>query len=73
VVYIVISTCLKTSLGCGVYFADPYCSWRRGLNENTNGLLRQYWPKSANLKKVSRSEVQGVIVELMIDQEKTKL
>jgi len=55
---------MTTSLGCGVYFADPYCSWQRGLNENTNGLLRQYWPKSTDFKKVSLSEVQDVIVEL---------
>ena len=51
-------------LKCGVYFADPYCSWQRGLNENTNGLLRQYWPKSTDFKKVSQSEVEDVIVKL---------
>jgi len=51
-------------LTCGVYFADPYCSWQRGLNENTNGLLRQYWPKSTDFKKVSQSEVEDVIVKL---------
>lgn len=51
-------------LECDVYFADPYCSWQRGLNENTNGLLRQYWPKSTDFKKVSQSEVQDVIVKL---------
>lgn len=51
-------------LKCGVYFAGPYCSWQRGLNENTNGLLRQYWPKSTDFKKVSQSEVQDVIVKL---------
>jgi IS30 family transposase len=55
---------IAKSLKCTVYFADPYCSWQRGLNENTNGLLRQYWPKSTDFKKVSQSEVQGVIVEL---------
>lgn len=51
-------------LQCGVYFADPYCSWQRGLNENTNGLLRQYWPKSTDFKKVSQLEVEDVIVKL---------
>ena len=51
-------------LNCGVYFADPYCSWQRGLNENTNGLLRQYWPKVTDFKKVSQSEVEDVIVQL---------
>ena len=51
-------------LKCGVYFADPYCSWQRGWNENTNGLLRQYWPKSTDFKKVSQSSVQDVIVKL---------
>ena len=51
-------------LECAVYFADPYCSWQRGLNENTNGLLRQYWPKSTDFKKISQSEVQDVIVNI---------
>jgi IS30 family transposase len=55
---------MTESLKCGVYFADPYCSWQRGLNENTNGLLRQYWPKSTDFKKVSQSEVQDAIVQL---------
>lgn len=55
---------LTKDLKCDVYFADPYCSWQRGLNENTNGLLRQYWPKSTDFKKVSKSEVEDVIVQL---------
>ncbi|XXK57560.1 IS30 family transposase [Psychrobium sp. nBUS_13] len=55
---------VTASLGGGVYFADPYCSWQRGLNENTNGLLRQYWPKSTDFKKVEQSEVKAVIVKL---------
>lgn len=38
------------ALGAAVYFADSYSSWR-GLNENTNGLLRQYWPKKTDFKK----------------------
>ena len=55
---------MTKDLKCDVYFADPYCSWQRGLNENTNGLLRQYWPKSTNFKKISQSEVQAGIVQL---------
>jgi len=55
---------MTESLQCDIYFADPYCSWQRGLNENTNGLLRQYWPKSTDFKKVSQSAVQDVIVNL---------
>jgi IS30 family transposase len=55
---------MTDSLECAVYFADPYCSWQRGLNENTNGLLRQYWPKSTDFKKISQSEVQDVIVNI---------
>jgi len=52
------------TLGANVYFADPYSSWQRGLNENTNGLLRQYWPKSTDFKSVSESEVKDVVVRL---------
>jgi IS30 family transposase len=55
---------LTRSLKCNVYFADPYCSWQRGLNENTNGLLRQYWPKYTDFKEVSNSVVEEVIVKL---------
>ncbi len=55
---------LTEALQCDVFFADPYCSWQRGLNENTNGLLRQYWPKSTDFKKVSNLEVDEVLVRL---------
>ena len=47
-----------------VYFAHPYHSWERGLNENTNGLLRQYFPKGTNLKYVKQKEVDSVIFKL---------
>jgi len=55
---------MTKALGAPVYFADPYSSWQRGLNENTNGLLRQYWPKETNFKKVKQKEVASVIVQL---------
>ena len=47
-----------------VYFAHPYHSWERALNENTNGRLRQYFPKSTNLRKVTQHEVNDAVYEL---------
>jgi IS30 family transposase len=55
---------LTNELGAAVYFARPYHSWERGLNENTNGLLRQYWPKSMDLKKVTNKEIVAVVTQL---------
>jgi IS30 family transposase len=42
---------MTTALDVTVYFANPYSSWQRGLNENTSGLLRQYWPKKTDFKR----------------------
>lgn len=47
-------------LGASCYFAKPYHSWERGLNEHTNGLIRQYLPKSTNLKLVSNDEIKRI-------------
>ncbi|MFT6255943.1 MAG: IS30 family transposase [Cellvibrionaceae bacterium] len=55
---------ITQALNAPVYFAVPYCSWQRGLNENTNGLLRQYWPKKTDFKLISTNEVDEVIVKL---------
>jgi len=52
------------ALDAKVYFAHPYSSWERGLNENTNGLIRQYFPKATNLKEVSQTQVDKVVERL---------
>jgi IS30 family transposase len=41
-----------------VYFAHPYCAWERGANENTNGLLRQYFPKGTNFKTITQAKIR---------------
>lgn len=55
---------IARDLGGAVYFAHPYASWERGLNENTNGLVRQYFPKSRRLSRVTRAEAHRVMGRL---------
>ena len=48
---------IDKALGSTTYFADPYSSWQRGSNENLNGLIRQYIPKSRPLSTVTDEEL----------------
>jgi Transposase and inactivated derivatives, IS30 family len=51
---------LEKHLGLQLYFADPGCPHQRGTNENTNGLIRQYFPKGTDFRTVSHQEVREV-------------
>lgn len=51
---------IAQQLSAQFYFAHPYHSWERGLNENTNGLVRQYFPKRSDFSKITASDVRRV-------------
>ena len=51
---------VNAELECASYFAAPYHSWERGLNENTNGLIRQYVPKQSDLRRINADDIQFV-------------
>lgn len=49
---------IERRLGCDMYFADPYCAWQKGSNENSNGLLREFHPKGSNFQHVSEKTLK---------------
>ncbi len=51
---------LTVQAGLPVYFCDPHSPWQRGSNENTNGLLRQYFPKGTDLARHSRNDLEAI-------------
>jgi IS30 family transposase len=55
---------IASNLQADFYFAHPYASWERGLNENTNGLVRQYFPKKSSFSKITERDVQQVMERL---------
>lgn len=55
---------LAGTLGLDIYHADPYAAWQRGANENANGLLRKYFPKGTDFRKVSAQDLARVVREI---------
>jgi IS30 family transposase len=55
---------ISQALQADVYFAHPYSSWERGTNENTNGLVRQYFPKKSKFNQITTEQLQQVVDKL---------
>jgi IS30 family transposase len=61
---------ITNTIGVKIYFANPYHSWERDTNENTNGLIRQYIPKKSDFCNYSVENIAEIQQNLIIDQEK---
>jgi IS30 family transposase len=55
---------IAEQLQADFYFAHPYSSWERGLNENTNGLVRQYFPMKSDFSKITDRQINKVVERL---------
>ena len=55
---------LRIETGLEIYFCDPRSPWQRGTNENTNGLLRQYFPKGTDMSRYDERELDAVAATL---------
>jgi IS30 family transposase len=62
---------IALATGLDIYFCDPHSPWQRGSNENTNGLLRQYFPKGTNLRVHGKEHLAAVAAELNSRPRKT--
>ncbi|MCK5740174.1 IS30 family transposase [bacterium] len=62
---------IAQALQANFYFAHPYSSWERGLNENTNGLIRQYFPKKTSFVNITDQQIESVQEKLNTRPRKT--